>query len=325
VGERLSGLDALRGIAALIVAIEHAVWIAGVNAGLSHAYLAVDFFFLLSGFVLARTYEHRMPSAPTFLLMRYKRLWPALAIGALIGAGIELSLGWPAWVTGLRLVAALTFLPFLQWSWPLNGPAWSIFFEVFANLVHVLILRRLPVKALAVLVVVCAAIVAYPPSLDSGRGEVFWYGFPRVLMSYTLGILLWRLNGDRGRLPGWVGYLGLPLMIVVAGMLPDRAALPLVLIVCPVLLLAGLNLQTRAGPYLGALSFPLYATHFPVQWWLNYLGFHWAYTLGASLLVGLLAGLVADRRFRELCVGITQRAGPLDGKLRVVAERPADV
>src|ERR1700722_12878203 len=81
-----SGLDGLRGVAALFVAMRHISFFH--NLGVHGGYLAVDLFFVLSGFVIANAYEARLaggPSAPRFLVLRYVRLWPVYALGAGLG------------------------------------------------------------------------------------------------------------------------------------------------------------------------------------------------------------------------------------------------
>src|SRR5690348_12833235 len=86
--KRLNGLDALRGVAALVVAFHH-LSVISVSRGLGELpFLAVDLFFVISGFVMARTYEERLQttlSTPRFILLRYKRLWLPLAIGTMLG------------------------------------------------------------------------------------------------------------------------------------------------------------------------------------------------------------------------------------------------
>lgn len=82
-------LDGLRGVAALSVVVMHRhVWF-GLEGWLAHGYLAVDFFFMLSGYVMARTYEQRLSEgygAWRFMAARYRRLWPVMALGTLFGA-----------------------------------------------------------------------------------------------------------------------------------------------------------------------------------------------------------------------------------------------
>ena len=85
---RLGGLDALRGIAALVVFAHHLLGLYGIVIGKLAAELSVDLFFMLSGFVLARTYEVRFDrelSPKAFVVARYTRLWGPVTIGAMIG------------------------------------------------------------------------------------------------------------------------------------------------------------------------------------------------------------------------------------------------
>ena len=85
---RLSGLDALRGVAAIMVVLLHVNHLAGDAGWFTAGYLAVDLFFMLSGYVLARTFDRRLESdlsAMDFLVIRLRRLWPVMAVGALLG------------------------------------------------------------------------------------------------------------------------------------------------------------------------------------------------------------------------------------------------
>ena len=138
---RLHGLDALRGMAALIVICYHIGQAVGWRWFFPRGYLAVDFFFLLSGFVMARTYGDRLKlglSTPDFMAMRLKKLWPIAAIGSAIGL-LTFHGPWQA------AVAGFLFLPWLgsATAFTLNTPIWSLHFELVANALHKLIERHL--------------------------------------------------------------------------------------------------------------------------------------------------------------------------------------
>lgn len=284
---RLSGLDALRAIAALMVVIMHtgAIWPNAPRLA-SPAYLAVDFFFLLSGFVMGRTYERRMIAgslgAASFLRARYRRLWPTMAVGAALSVPFlwRDGGGWGAFL--LAAVPGVLLLPSFTTSalFPLNTPAWSIFFELAANLGHALALyrlrqRELAAVALAFLVPLAIAAVAYG-TLDLGaRPSNMGWGFARVGFSYALGLLLWRWHGDRPplRVPPVLALAAMPVLFLAADVAPIQGGafdLAFVALACPMLLWGGLALRatgprTRAlALFAGALSFPLYAIHYPV-------------------------------------------------------------
>ncbi len=171
-------LDGLRGVAALIVVAFHLfeTYSTGTDAQiLNHGYLAVDFFFILSGFVIGYAYDDRWNrmSLGDFFKRRLVRLHPLVIFGTLIGA-LMFYLGdnermpmvgetqW--WQVLLIMLLGMTMLPALkQWDirgWgetnPLNGPTWSLMWEYIANIVYALFLRRLSKAVLAVLVGIAA-------------------------------------------------------------------------------------------------------------------------------------------------------------------------
>lgn len=314
--ERLPGLDALRAIAAMSVVLMHMTSIYQSPRLFGPAYLAVDFFFLLSGFVMARTYEARMRSgkiaAAGFLGARYLRLWPTMVVGAVL----SFPFFWRDSET-LAFVGKVAVLNFFLWpsfaaieTFPLNVPAWSIFFELVANFIHGLVLHRLGNRALAALVAVFLVLLAASAwhfgHLDIGSRQVnFFGGLVRVGFSYGLGILLWRLHGDRApiRIPPLLTLLAMPaLFIGIAasgreGWLFDVA---FVALVCPLLLWGGLAIRQGRLDALafaaGALSFPLYAVHFPIL--LGTEAFDlpgWTGTMLALVAAGLVARYISSR------------------------------
>ena len=167
-------LDGLRGVAALIVVAFHLfeTYSTGTDAQiLNHGYLAVDFFFILSGFVIGYAYDDRWNrmSLTDFFKRRLVRLHPLVVMGTLIGA-LMFYIGdnprlplvgqteW--WQVLLIMLLGMTMLPALkQWDirgWcetnPLNGPTWSLMWEYVANIMYALFIRRLPKALLGVLV-----------------------------------------------------------------------------------------------------------------------------------------------------------------------------
>lgn len=275
--KRLAGLDGLRGIAAISILAFHLMpFLAGDWRG--NAYLAVDFFFMLSGYVMARTYEVRLADDLTplaFMWQRWKRPWPTLFVGSLMG------LPWFLSVMGsdhmLVVMANLLLIPtfVFNWIYPLDGPVWSIFFELFANLIHALLLRRLPIRMLALLTLLMVAILVIPASqLTLGLGNArhtFPFGFPRVIMSYSIGIILWRIWRDEPSIaisPAFA-FLVMPVFFGAAMIADSNAWLSdflFVLILCPLMIAGALR---WTGPSIwacraGALSFPLYAFHVPI-------------------------------------------------------------
>lgn len=227
-------LDGLRGVAALLVVVYHvfegfsfAELTNGAGDGLirtfNHGYLAVDFFFMLSGFVLSYAYDDRFRSMSlgSFFKRRLIRLHPMLLVGVLIGATtffIQGAVTWsgetvaPQWIA-LSAQLACFMIPALPGvgyevrgngeAFPLNGPSWSLFFEYIGNILYALILRRLNKAWLAVVVALTGLGWAWFALTNvSGYGSMgvgwtidsvnFGGGMLRMLFPFALGMLLAR-------------------------------------------------------------------------------------------------------------------------------------
>lgn len=266
---RLGGLDALRGLAALCVLGYHLHTVYGGFNLFMRSYLAVDFFFMLSGFVMARSYEDRLAEgleAKAFFSARYRRLFPPMCIGAILGYLLL-----PAEISGseISFLATLLFIPTLgPEPFPANRPTWSIFFELFANALHALCLWRFDRKRLLLIASISAIGVTYLglPSNSIALGnkaDDFVGGIPRVLLAYTVGMVIFR-SLKPFSLPLWPSYLLLisALLLIPHGLLMD---LLFVVAISPILIVLGAQRGERVGAiWLGRLSFPLYAVHYPI-------------------------------------------------------------
>ena len=301
--ERLDGLDAMRGIAAMCVLAFHA---SIPNPEFTYGgmgYLAVDFFFMLSGYVMARTYEHRFAegySARRFMLARYRRLWPVMAVSTLIGAPmLALELNDPAYFAAAAL-ANLMLIPAIGGTimFPANSAAWSILAELCANLTHRRVLWRLPVRSLLVFAAAMLILVVWTCLVWGTIGVgASWAaalsGIVRALLAYGIGIVLWRWWRDE---PGicinpHAAFFAMPLAMLL-GQLAGASWLfevGFVLLLCPLLIAGGLAYRGShwlAG-WAGMISFPLYAINTPLM--------HWAKGLGAGVIpVTVLSILLAS-------------------------------
>lgn len=222
-------LDGLRGVAALMVMWYH-VFEGYAFAGgttienFNHGYLAVDFFFILSGFVISYAYDDRWNKNFTmkeFFKRRLIRLHPMVIMGAVLGAitfCIQGSVQWDGThiaisMIMLSLLCTILFIPAMPGvgyevrgngeMFPLNGPCWSLFFEYIGNILYALFIRRLSTKALTVLVVLLGAGLATFAITDvSGYGNIgvgwtldginFVGGLLRMLFPFSMGMLLSR-------------------------------------------------------------------------------------------------------------------------------------
>ena len=220
-------LDGLRGVAALLVICYHifeGFATSPVDQRFNHGYLAVDFFFLLSGFVVGYAYDDRWKRGMRcrdFIRRRLIRLHPMVVLGAVFGAAAFWLQGPVRWdgtpvSAGMLLLALLCGMVLLPvWPgaghevrgngemYPLNGPSWSLFFEYLGNLLYAFLLRRLPTRLLALVVVLSGSALALFAVCDlSGYGHlgVGWtladYNLPggllRMLFSFSAGMLLSR-------------------------------------------------------------------------------------------------------------------------------------
>ena len=228
-------LDGLRGVAALLVVWYHVfegfAFAEGFNGAgdgmitvINHGYLAVDFFFLLSGFVMGYAYDDRWRKGFTvgeFFCRRLVRLHPMVVFGAAFGALTFLiggSLQWEGTPVALHLVllalvAGCFMIPALPGMgyevrgngemFPLNGPSWSLFFEYIGNILYALAIRRLSTRWLTALVVLLGLLLTGFALTDpSGYGCIgvgwtldgvnFCGGLLRMTFPYTLGLLMSR-------------------------------------------------------------------------------------------------------------------------------------
>ncbi|TVT40729.1 acyltransferase [Hymenobacter setariae] len=238
-------LDGLRGVAAITVVCFHlfeAYATSHVDQRINHGYLAVDFFFILSGFVVGYAYDDRWSTLTikAFLKRRFIRLHPMVIMGAIIGAGIFYFQGCAAWdvskVSGPRLLVAtllnaglIPAAPSFEIRgvgemFPLNGPSWSLLFEYIGTLLYALFLRKLPTKALATLVLAAgcglAAFAIWGPYGDICVGfaltpDNMLGGFLRLLFSFSAGLLLSRVFVPvRVKGAFWLG--GLAIVVLAA-------------------------------------------------------------------------------------------------------------
>ena len=308
---RLDGLDGLRGIAALCVLWFHATGVIHPDWELAgKGYLAVDFFFMLSGYVMARTYEHRFAEgylANRFLIARYRKLWPFMALGALLGAPV-VWLMLDDHVAALKVIVANVFLvPWIGYNslYPVNNAAWSILVELCANLVHAAILWRLPTRVLAALLLaaipaLCWLASAYGSLAVGLETSTIAAGLAKGLVSYGIGIVLWRWWRDRPvlRISPALAFAAMPVLILLVPVLRDLAwfyDVAFILIACPLMLAGGLA-ATRVGGvirWLGLISFPLYAVNLPLLIWANGLG------LGAPIGVAAALALASYLALRQ--------------------------
>lgn len=290
--QRFLALDGMRGLAAISVMVFHRKpWLEPPWL-LDHAYLAVDFFFILSGFVLAHAYSERLRLGMTvknFMLRRLIRLYPLAVVGVLMG--MLMAFGFYLQGQGEKFVnlpAAAVFslllLPtfweeafFDSTYWPFNTPLWSIFFEMIASVFFALFAVRLILSRLVFLVIVLGILLVlsvwHAGSLELGQSPItFWFGFLRVGFAFALGLLLQQLY-NRGVGANWrAGWLA-PLVLVATFLIPKSASMGglydivVVFILYPLIVLSSAHVEPlfpRLARLSGDLSYPVYVLHMPL-------------------------------------------------------------
>ncbi len=222
-------LDGLRGVAALMVVWYHIfegfAFAEGSSIGFfNHGYLAVDLFFMLSGFVISYSYDDRMGKELTigkFIKRRLVRLHPMVIMGAVVGMIAFLIQGGIKWDGSGNsagwIVTAFVAALFLFPAWPgakydirgngemfpLNGPCWSLFFEYIGSFLYALFIWRLPKRFLTLFCAAMGLILYWFALTDqSGYGMIgvgwtldganFFGGLIRMLFPFTLGMVLSR-------------------------------------------------------------------------------------------------------------------------------------
>jgi peptidoglycan/LPS O-acetylase OafA/YrhL len=273
---------------------------------INHGYLAVDFFFVLSGFVIGYAYDDRWGkmSAWDFFKRRLIRLHPMVIMGTIIGAacfyfGISgifpLIQSTPVWKMLILMLVGFTLIPVLpsmdirgwQEMHPLDGPAWSLFFEYIANILYALIVRRFSKTLLSLLVLIAGGVLLHfaltnPHGNFAGGWSVdatqLRIGFTRLMYPFFSGLLLFRM-GKLIRIKHAFWVCSALMAIILA--LPRfggpehlwmnglyEALCILVLFPLVVSIGAGGSLHgsysTRICGWLGQISYPLYITHYPL-------------------------------------------------------------
>ena len=325
-------LDGLRGAAALMVVWYHVFEGFAFAEGsaidvFNHGYLAVDFFFMLSGFVISYAYDDRWNkmSMGDFFKRRLVRLHPMIVMGTVIGTVTFLLGGCMKWdgtvtpMSGVALAFFLTccFIP--AWPgamhevrgngemFPLNGPAWSLFFEYIGNICYALFIRRFSTKVLAIWTSILGVIYAWFAIFNVSGYEsvgVGWTimdnvnifgGLLRMMFPFSLGMLLAR-NFKPTRVRGifWIAIavlfalFSVPFFPSVNGICVNGIfEMCCIMLIFPSLVWLGASgvtsdkASTTVCKFLGDLSYPLYIVHYPVM----YLFYAWLiknqlYTLG---------------------------------------------
>lgn len=304
--QRFVALDAIRGAAALAVLFYHlrhmgpAAAMQDAPAPFASGYLGVDLFFAMSGFVVAHAYGHRLGRTldfRRFLMLRFVRLQPVMAMGVLLGfvlALIQRLCGLPQ-APGLFAIATslppnLAMLPNVLLPWGIflfNPPAWSLFYELLANAGYAAVLvhrpagtrlgARLGAAACLAALLGLLVVAASGKGFDHGVNLADWpVALARIGFSFPLGIVLHRTRARWLQaippVPVWCLLLACLVLLAPAptGLMRSAYDLGFVLIASPLLVMLGAtSVPSRRGitlaTWLGQISYPLYALHAPVK------------------------------------------------------------
>lgn len=332
-------LDALRGTAAIGVVMFHigaAFWPLAAPGG----YLAVDLFFMMSGVVLSHAYEPRFRSGMStigFMRARLIRLYPLYLLGLLLGIAVTVasllgrnSVHWDVASLTQAALLSLFFLPNFSAApvdqiFPLNIPCWSLFFELFVNLLFVLAWPWLSTRRLILTVLVTAAVIVWAVvnvgHLDQGSSvATFGVGLARTLFGFCVGVLIarhlpraQRTDSNLGVL-AIVALLGLVIFAAPHGSWRQVWDAGCVLLVFPAMVCAATFVDPgpraqRVATFLGLTSYAVYVLHSPLSSVMNTVSRHFAGNspdaahfgapyVGFAVLVVLLIGCwVVDRYF----------------------------
>ena len=348
-------LDGLRGVAAVMVVIFHLFdAFSGDNhliKIINHGYLAVDFFFLLSGFVIGYAYNDRWNkmSLKVFFKRRLIRLHPMVIMGMVIGAICfyfgaspilfpQLSQV-PFWKVLLTMFVGFTLLPLPTsmdirgWGemHPLNGPAWTLFFEYVGNILYGVFIRRISNTFLSLLVFLSACALIHL-AITSPNGDVFggWsiepaqfrIGITRLLFPFLAGVLLSRLK-KTSRIKN--AFALSVLMIIVVLSLPRVGGTEnlwlnglyesfSIVILFPLIVYIGASgeiknvVSLKICRFFGNISYPIYIIHFPLIYiysaWVvdNDISLQNGWPMGLLLLVVTVLMALACLKFYDIPV-----------------------
>lgn len=303
-------LDGLRGVAAILVVLFHILESFSLGNPfkqlINHGYLAVDFFFALSGFVIGYAYDDRWNklTLKEFFKRRLIRLHPMIIFGMILGAltfYFQGSVDFPMidsipvgrmmlfMLIGMFLIPVPISMDIRGWQemYPLNGPAWSLFFEYIANILYALFIRKFSNKLLMILALISGSLLLHfaitSPSGNVAGGWTFnqtqlEIGFTRLLFPFFSGLLISRMVKP---IQIKNAYLWSCLLIIIPLSIPrigDQTNVWLnglyealvIILIFPLVIYIGASgsitnkFTAKLNRFLGNISYPLYITHYPL-------------------------------------------------------------
>lgn len=285
-------LDGLRGVAAICILAFHFleyIYTDFTKDPLAHGYLAVDFFFALSGFVIGYAYDHRIKTIglKAFFRNRLIRLQPMVIWGAVVGllayifnpfADNVADAGWSNIIISFIATMLLIPMPVLPNTvdnvFPLNAPTWSLSTEYLANIFYAFVLSRISKKNLLLFCFMAAGWLIYIAQqrgwLIMGWNKEFYFdGWARTAFSFTTGLVIFRFNLI---IKNKINALLLLVLLVAVFFIPHadndwirELVIVMLLFPCIISLAADASVHGYAKKlciFLGRISYPLYMTHY---------------------------------------------------------------
>jgi peptidoglycan/LPS O-acetylase OafA/YrhL len=360
--ERYVLLDGLRGLAACAIAVHHFTEDTGHGELFASASIAVDFFFCLSGFVIAYAYHERLLGGMKlreYALKRVSRLYPMYLTGLLIGTAAVILLkerGFTSLTYDLVAKAFLLnlfYVPFPNWEYldifqarlrgaifPLNSPAWSLFFGMVANVLYAASLRvsqRAPLILATVAAVGLAIAAALYGEAPGWGARNFIGGFPRVLYAFFAGVVIYQFHDRTARLPQVPAWALAAVIVVVVAMprFPLHREYWLIgcLLMAPLAVAIGSRCSVEPGTrahricqYSGRISYPIFCVHYPLLMLFSLLPHHTGKLTLLSLEFAYFVAMAVAFFFTTLVVAhvlMTRVEEPLRKWMESLRTRPA--
>lgn len=319
---RFDALDSLRGLCACLVAVCHFWTLSPTTTSLfvRNSFLFVDFFFVLSGFVIAWNYEHKLTSwraTRDFLLLRLGRLYPLhlFTLGILVGLSVLQFLRYPqllpgatygearslgAIVSNLLLIQGMHVHGGLTW----NEPAWSISVEVWAYVTFASCCVLFGMRNWVISCTVCCLTLVLILFTDNGIGATHDFGFLRCLLGFCFGVLSFHAYREPGSpialvsnrratiIEAVVTLVVVTFVCVGANGILSFMAPPVFAVTVYVFAAekgrVSALLRLQFFTWLGCLSYSIYMMHWIVidLFWiaLNYIRGHWGVNLWGTVI-----------------------------------------
>ena len=285
-------LDGLRGVGAFVVVMRHVPYLFG-PVKVPESFLAVDLFYLVSGFVVAHAYGERLKAGgffKDFVKTRLIRLYPLYLFGLAVGiipAAYDVITDPHGWWNLHKLIEAILLglvmmpmVPGLQATGTaLDGPIWTLVPELIANFTYAAIVRYLKPLVLAAILIVCGAAVAYGEfrygTLDIGYNPTDqWAALARVGYSFFAGVVVFKVVGDRRIDSEPLSWLCMAVLTAILIFNPSDALTPwfeigAVLVAFPLIIAAAAQIEPgpvtgKAFAVIGLVSYGVYLLHQPM-------------------------------------------------------------